>query len=213
MIIRAFACVAIFLTMVLALGCDDRQERTHQSGVVTQDFSLTPSGTLGPASVKGTLAAILRFTQLPPSALAALRDSLPTFQPYDPAQYTTAVRARVNASPDEGLMMVRGDFQGLGLVDFVVAGHTALGVRVVALLSSPNGAYRVTVVSEGDYRTDSLVPLGGALVVLGRIVPSDGSRDPMDIVLIHLGDDPTKYPERWRWVPSRSRFLLIEPND
>ena len=56
-------------------------------------------------------AGMLRLSELPAAARAVLQDSLPTFEPYDPARYSQAPVDSSQASADEGLMIVRGQFR------------------------------------------------------------------------------------------------------
>ncbi len=163
-------------------------------------------------------AGMLRFADIPASARAVLRDSFPTFQPYDPERYSALQRRLAHPSADEGFTVIRGAFRKDDRIDYILAGahpYTDAGKEhrgflVIALLAQPDGTYRPSPVSEGDDSSErNPISAQQVLLALDPRFAVPGKRE----FLLHLMGNARTSPERWVWVPERHSFLLDQPND
>jgi hypothetical protein len=215
---RARASICVCGTL-LATACEPAPSRTPEKPATVAFVAVhslaaaAPPDSIAAASLS---AGMLRLSDLPAAARAVLRDSFPTFEPYDPARYSQARVDSSQASADEGLMIVRGQFRKAALTDYVVAGmrpHMESGkqtreFKVIALLAKRNGTYRPSVVSEGTY-----LHSGARDDVQQVLIELDGgssNRTGVEFLLINLVA-PFRGIEHWVWVPSRNYFLLDEP--
>lgn len=151
---------------------------------------------------------VLSLEALPVSALTALRTQAPTFTPYRASTFPAEFAARASRSRDEGLMVVQGDFEGLGRTDFALAGNDAKGLRVLVLFANADSGYRLVDIIAGPQEVDTL--RDSPNVVLARRTRPAVDGTAFDIEVWHAYDSPTREPEVWRWVPSRKQFLMVE---
>lgn len=98
---------------------------------------------------------MLTLADVPASALAALQAAQPSFTPWDTSNVTAAARAKIHTSPNERIVVIRGNFRGAGVDDYVIAGRTSHRPMMVALLVQPDSSYDVSVVTEGGSDADS----------------------------------------------------------
>lgn len=155
--------------------------------------------------------SLLTLQALPAAARSALRVQAPSFVPYDVATVPPTFAALATRSADEGLVIVRGDFEGLGRTDFAIAGNDATGLRVVALFANADSGYRVADIIAEPQEADTV--RGSPNAVVSRVAREGPGAKGFDVVVWHAYAGPRGHPEVWRWVPARKRFLLVEPAD
>jgi hypothetical protein len=84
---------------------------------------------------------------IPDAALAVVRARWPGFAAFSPAKYRATDTAGARVSPDEGLVIVRGDFEGIGNEDLIVAGSDGSRGLLIALFIHPDGQVNAQLVS------------------------------------------------------------------
>lgn len=170
-----------------------------------QEKEASATKSVTPAAVIDT---VLSLEALPASALAALSTQAPTFTPYSASTFPPAFAARASRSRDEGLMVVRGDFEGRGRTDFALAGNDTKGLRVLVLFANADSGYRVVDIISEPQSVDTLRDSPNVVLARRSRPAVDGTG--FDIEVWHAYDSPRREPEVWRWVPSRGQFLMVE---
>lgn len=190
--------VALALGLVACRHSSSAEHARASSNQAVRDSTATP-----------VVARQLTVNDIPGSALAALRDSFPNFSPLDTAEFTSDERARFRRSADEGLVVLRGDFQGKGSTDFVVAGR---GQRplVIALLVDSLGHY--SAVTAFAVAGDQYSRFG-----LERVASEDtvAGNPRMDIRLVALPpiSETDGAPVTLTWSAVRHTFLIVSDGE
>lgn len=171
-----------------------------------------PSVPVTPAASDSTP---LTVAAMPPAALAALRESAPTFVPFDPSTYPPNTVAATHKSADEGLMIIRADLQGEGRVDYAVAGMDKGSLRVIAIFAQIDGGFRVVGVFSEEPPLPYSAPPGAPGVALERAKCEFrcATKTEFDVVTKYVGDDSGKTPSHYVWLPKFSKFSLDEVVD
>lgn len=208
MVVRKARCLGLSLTVLACAG--EKRPATDStrapSPIVASDS--TPPTPPAPAP-RGPM---LTLADVPSSALRALHDSIPEFAPWDTAMYPSKRLAGVRVSADAGVVVLRGNFRGVGDRDYIIAGHIGEVPLIIALLARDDSTYVVAGISEGGRRADSTT--GEPPVVLEKTAsddPSPGS--PPLYVVVSWGGESTMAPNnKYVWVPARRKFLLVGPD-
>jgi hypothetical protein len=170
------------------------------------------------ATPTAAVAAPFSLALLPPAALEALAKLAPGFTLFDRRSYPDSIASRAHESRDAGLVFLRGDFQGLGRVDYVVVvGNQRRSYRVVALFAGAGGTFRALDVYGPKVVADSTLSPGVPPLFVERDECRYGcrhGRNPQVIVVTwflasRFGVDETRYI----WSDAYSFFMLDEVND
>jgi hypothetical protein len=165
------------------------------------------------ASQARAKASFLTLDSIPRGARDAFAAQAPEFVPWSADRYLPADRDSTRMSRDEGLSLVRARFRGPNAVDYVLAGYDRersglRGLRIVAILAEPAGAYKVITVSEGPEVPDSLAAKPNRYLA----VDTTAVAGKVDLLVIPLLAGPPASTERYTWVPARGQFLIVTPN-
>lgn len=167
-------------------------------------------------TVTGADSTMLTVSALPDAIRRALRESDSTFVPFDPAKYPANIVAAAHRSPDEGLVVIRGDFQGTHRDDFAVAGMSGDSLRVLAFFQQPTGEYRMVDVYSvrGDLFAGSTPPNVPPIALERAPCEVRCESKPADAVVVRFaGDQTTHRPYHLVWVASLGLFASDEPID
>lgn len=190
-------------------GANERNASPVDAAKLSASATVRPVGAAGAAD-----STMLTMIALPEPARTALRSAAPAFTPFDPATYPADVVASAHRSADEGLVVIRADLQGVGRIDFAIAGTEGDSLRVLALFQQPDGRYRlVEVYSQRSPPYASSLPPGVPPVFLER-APCEfrcGSLSAFTVVPRYVGDHTGQRPARLAWVEERHRFFVDEP--
>lgn len=195
----AYASLAMLL---VAAGCEGAASRPKASGS-------PPADSTGQAATPNNArSAILTFDSMPPGARAALAAQAPDFQPWSIDSFPSA-DVRANASPDAGLNIVRAHFRSPSSVDYVLIGYDRRwrARQIVAVLAEPGGVFKVSGVTDGPERPDSLLARPNGFLA----VDTTAVAGKVDLLDVQLGGTPPINGHRYRWVASRGQFLSVEP--
>lgn len=126
------------------LGCEGARRNQPSSrenvskpaaGASTDDSSRTPQGRM------------IRIDEVPEAALSAARARWPGFAAFSSSKYVAADTAGARVSPNEGLVIVRGNFEGMGNEDLIIAGSDGSRGLLIALFMHPGRAVQVHLVA------------------------------------------------------------------
>ena len=184
-----------------AMACSPRDHATRNAGA-------TASAPL--ASPAFTADTVLSFERLPVTALASLKARWPDFRVFEVARFDSATRARFAVAPDQGLVVLRGNFGGDGRESFVVAGRRGAEGALVGLLADGRGGYRAELASELP-SGDSVAPTQPP-VVIGKVLCefSCANRAQEAVRIIVLGAEKSR-PRVLFWDSRRRLFSSDEP--
>jgi hypothetical protein len=147
----------------------------------------------------------LTVDSLPQAAKIALRFDARTFVPYRAQEYDERLRRVYPGSKDEGMFIIRANLQGMGPVDYVVAGRNK-GVRsVLAVMRRTEGGWTLRNVTQGEIGTRA--PQDSASLWLTRADRRhpNGEWDGVAVKRLYV---PTAAPEVYYWNAERKEFFL-----
>lgn len=201
----------IILAGLLFSSCD---AATREHAEDTKAADTKPAVlSIPPASASLSSAADttpLRIDALPLAAGQALRQYAPTFVPFADTQYPREVKDEARKFAFHGLMVIRGDLQGVGRVDYAVAGMDGASARVIALLSGADGRFHALPVTTFD-STQLGAQQPRVLQLMRELCPR--TCGPLEVSIIPLGGLRTRGNEVWIWSPEQRRFVMQEPPD
>lgn len=193
------------MTLVLLLGCD---RTTHEN---PRDLEVNPVGGVLPKPSNALDTMPLTLAAMPPAALESIRKFAPTFVPFEDSSYPKPVAAAARRFGFHGLMLIRADLQGLGRVDYAVAGKDTSAFHVIALLAEADGTYRAVPVT--NWPVVEGTTLSGARPLQLMRDPPCAKPCESAVIIIPLGPIGARGNERWIWAAEQRRFVLEEfPN-
>lgn len=128
--------VLIVSALISVCGCD-RTER-NQLDTRYRGSNVVASALRGDSS-GATRWRTLGIDDVPEATLVVARTHWPGFVAFSPAKYATADTSGASVSSDEGLVVVRGNFEGKGNEDFIIAGSDGSRGLLIALFVRSSG--------------------------------------------------------------------------
>src|SRR5262249_3769339 len=119
---------------------------------------------------------------------------------------------------DEGIVIIRGDFQGEGRTDFAVAGTTPDSLLVLALFAESDGTFQtadVYAISKRMIPFAGTTPSGAPAIYLERALCEFrcASKSTLAIVPKFVGDTNSLSRTNLAWISRLHRFVSDEPVD
>jgi hypothetical protein len=139
---------------------------------------------------------------LPPEVMAAIKARYPEFVPHNPKEMPEFSRASYRPSPDEGLVVVRGNLVPASQAYAVVGmqGSSQMVVGVVRDATAGLGWTARTMSSTGSPPFDPWV------IVSRRRRGHPNGR--LDAIVVRILDPKGEYTDVYAWNPAEKRFNL-----
>lgn len=207
------ALTATLCALALIVGCVRGDENANQTG---RESAAAPSAVVAttPPSVEvpspGGTSTEHSTTVLPPAALAALRESRPTFTLLEPRTSPDSIAS----AHESGDVILRADLQGLGRTDYAVAGLDQGVYRVIALFAAADGTFRAVDVTTATPDPKRIPGVPAVLLRRSSCVRCGKDSTTAVIVVMFVREGGASFvADRWVWRAERSTFEIDEPDD
>jgi hypothetical protein len=197
--LRVLILIALVLVVLLLPTNIWRRQRAPRDTVAVVEAPPPP-----PPFLLGAGGRPITFTldSLPAEVMAAVKARYPEFVPHNPKEMPEATRSAYRPSPDEGLIVVRGNLTS-PTMSYAVVGMQGNSQMVVGVVRDPNAGLGWTARSMSSTGSPPFDPW---VVVSKRRRGHPNGR--LDAIVVRILDPKGEYDDVYSWNPTEKRFNL-----
>jgi hypothetical protein len=197
--LRVLILIALVLVVLLLPTNIWRRDRRPRDTTAVVDAPPPP-----PPFLLGAGGRPITFTldSLPPAVMTAIKARYPEFVPHNPKEMPEATRSNYRPSPDEGLVVIRGNLAS-GATAYAVVGRQGGSQMVVGVVPDPNAP---TGWSARAMSSTGSPPFDPWVIVSKRRRGHPNGR--LDAIVVRILDPKGEYDDVYAWNPTEKRFNL-----